>query len=136
MGERTCFEQRSSPEGAALLRQASCRRMVEAYRSALQGDPAAIVRAGLERLAFGRTNDVIQLLLAEEPMTGQQIQALDLFPVASLKRDKSGGMEVHFFDRLKALTTLFEKSSEADGKNAAASLLAALGGTGDADDAV
>lgn len=143
MGERTCFEQRSSPEkegdadedgtqneagrrslfcchyarlgdvaeaarcagypaehaaaeGAALLRQASCRRMVEAYRSALQGDPAAIVRAGLERLAFGRTNDVIQLLLAEEPMTGQQIQALDLFPVASLKRDKSGGMEVHF----------------------------------------
>ena len=66
----------------------------------------------------------------------QQIQALDLFPVASLKRDKSGGMEVHFFDRLKALTTLFEKSSEADGKNAAASLLAALGGTGDADDAV
>ncbi|MFR4197997.1 MAG: terminase small subunit [Ruminococcus sp.] len=124
------------PQSAALLRQASCRRMVEAYRSALQGDPAAIVRAGLERLAFGRTNDVIQLLLAEEPMTGQQIQALDLFPVASLKRDKSGGMEVHFFDRLKALTTLFEKSSEADGKNAAASLLAALGGTGDADDAV
>lgn len=126
----------AAAEGAALLRQASCRRMVEAYRSALQGDPAAIVRAGLERLAFGRTNDVIQLLLAEEPMTGQQIQALDLFPVASLKRDKSGGMEVHFFDRLKALTTLFEKSSEADGKNAAASLLAALGGTGDADDAV
>ena len=120
----------AAAEGAALLRQASCRRMVEAYRSALQGDPAAIVRAGLERLAFGRTNDVIQLLLAEEPMTGQQIQALDLFPVASLKRDKSGGMEVHFFDRLKALTTLFEKSSEADGKNAAASLLAALGGGG------
>ena len=67
----------AAAEGAALLRQASCRRMVEAYRSALQGDPAAIVRAGLERLAFGRTNDVIQLLLAEEPMTGQQIQALE-----------------------------------------------------------
>ena len=74
--------------------------------------------------------------MSDEPPCELELEKLDLTMVSDIKCPKSGGIEVKFFDRLKALTTLFEKSSEADGKNAAASLLAALGGTGDADDAV
>ena len=107
----------AAADGAAILRQQCYRRMVANYRSVLHDDPAAAVRAGLERLAFGRSNDAIGLLLAE-----------DLFPVSSVKRDKNGGMEIHFFDRLKALTALYEYGGDADGKAAAHALLTALSG--------
>ena len=102
--------------------------MVANYRSVLHDDPAAAVRAGLERLAFGRSNDAIGLLLAEEPPGAAAVQALDLFPVSSVKRDKNGGMEIHFFDRLKALTALYEYGGDADSKAAAHALLTALSG--------
>ena len=48
--------------------------------------------------------------------------------MSSIKRDKSGGMEIHFFDRLKALASLYEYSGDADSKAAAQTLLAALSG--------
>lgn len=123
----------AAADGAALLRQACYRKMVDTYRSALHDNPTAAVRAGLERLAFGRTNDAVQLVLAETPPTVEQLQQLDLFPVSSIKRDKSGGMEVHFFDRLKALTSLYEYSGDADGKAAAHALLSALSGGSEGD---
>ncbi|MFR9194237.1 MAG: hypothetical protein ACLVK8_02525 [Ruminococcus sp.] len=47
----------AAADGAAILRQQCYRRMVTNYRSVLHDDPMAMVRAGLERLAFGRTND-------------------------------------------------------------------------------
>ena len=62
------------------------------------------------------------------PETAAAVQALDLFPVSSVKRDKNGGMEIHFFDRLKALTALYEYGGDADGKAAAHALLTALSG--------
>lgn len=43
----------------------------------------AMVRAGLERLAFGRTNDAVRLLLGEELPTAAEVAQLDLFPVSS-----------------------------------------------------
>ena len=92
----------AAADGAAILRQQCYRRMVANYRSVLHDDPAAAVRAGLERLAVGRSNDAIGLLLAEEPPGAAAVQALDLFPVSSVKRDKNGGMEIHFIERLKA----------------------------------
>ena len=118
----------AAADGAAILRQQFYRRMVTNYRSVLHDDPMAMVRAGLERLAFGRTNDAVRLLLGEELPTAAEVAQLDLFPVASIKRDKSGGMEIHFFDRLKALASLYEYSGDAESKAAAQPLLAALSG--------
>ena len=118
----------AAADGAAILRQQCYRRMVANYRSGLHDDPMAMVRAGLERLAFGRTNDAVRLLLGEELPTAAEVTQLDLFPVSSIKRDKSGGMEIHFFDRLKALASLYEYSGDADSKAAAQTLLAALSG--------
>jgi len=118
----------AAADGAAILRQQCYRRMVANYRSVLHDDPMAMVRAGLERLAFGRTNDAVRLLLGEELPTATEVAQLDLFPVSSIKRDKSGGMEIHFFDRLKALASLYEYSGDADSKAAAQTLLAALSG--------
>ena len=114
-------------------------------QSVRQGVRGLPLRVAEPQLRLGHRENEPELFFRLKKLMLEDYSAAesdDGFPIKpQQQRQYSGvpeqtGMEVHFFDRLKALTTLFEKSSEADGKNAAASLLAALGGTGDADDAV
>ncbi len=64
------------------------------------------VERGLMRLAFGSVADAMKLMLCEESMTAEEIERLDLFNVSDIKRPKGGGLEIKFFDRLKALERL------------------------------
>ncbi len=64
------------------------------------------VEKGLRRLAFGSVADALKLMLCEETMTAEEIEKLDLFNVSDIKRPKGGGLEIKFFDRLKALERL------------------------------
>ncbi len=66
--------------------------------------------AGLRRLAFSSVSDALRLIYAEEPLSPTELEGLDLFMVSEIKRPKGGGMEIKFFDRIKAL----EKLSELD----------------------
>ena len=59
---------------------------------------------GLRRIAFGNISDAIKLLFAEE--LPEDIDSLDLFCISEIKRPKSGGTEIKFFDRIKALEQL------------------------------
>ena len=71
--------------------------------------------AGYRRLAFGSIADAVRLLLADT--TGEVLnpEELDLFMVSELKRPKTGGLEIKFFDRLKALEKLAEmRTADAD----------------------
>jgi len=75
------------------------------------------VVAGLRRLAFGSIADVIRLIRSESE-ADMNIDELDLSMVTELKFPKSGGVEVKFCDRLKALQLLGEISedeSDSDG---------------------
>lgn len=75
------------------------------------------IKKGLEHLAFGSAADAVRLLTSENPESLNP-EELDLFNVAEIKRPKGGGLEIKFFDRLKA----FEKLAELDtgGKEEAA----------------
>ena len=64
------------------------------------------VERGLMRLAFGSVADALKLMLCEESMSAEEIEKLDLFNVSDIKRPKGGGLEIKFFDRLKALERL------------------------------
>lgn len=64
------------------------------------------VERGLMRLAFGSVADAMKLMLCEETMSADEIEKLDLFNVSDIKRPKGGGLEIKFFDRLKALERL------------------------------
>ena len=64
------------------------------------------VEKGLMRLAFGSVADAMKLMLCEDAMTSEDIEKLDLFNVSEIKRPKGGGLEIKFFDRLKALEKL------------------------------
>lgn len=61
---------------------------------------------GLYRLAFGSVTDALRIMLCEGSLTSEDIEKLDFFNVAEVKRPKGGGLEIKFFDRLKALEKL------------------------------
>jgi hypothetical protein len=64
------------------------------------------VSEGLRRLAFGEIQDAVSLLFESEENILHTLPKLDLFNVSEIKRVKGGGMEIKFFDRLKALDKL------------------------------
>ena len=73
----------------------------------------AEVTEGYRRLAFGSVADAVKLILSDELPDGSEIEKLDLTMVSDIKCPKSGGIEVKFFDRLKALDRLCELSNAA-----------------------
>jgi len=72
------------------------------------------VKSGLERVAFGGVNDAVKLLFSDD-LSEEELEQLDLFCVSEIKRPKSGGVEIKFFDRLKALEKLSEFSDGLEG---------------------
>ena len=60
---------------------------------------------GYQKIAFGGIADAVKLLFIEELKPGS-VKKLDLFTVAEIKKPKGGGMEIKFFDRIKALQCL------------------------------
>lgn len=64
------------------------------------------VERGLSRLAFGSVADAVRLILGDDTVNVEEIEKLDLFNVSEIKRPKGGGIEIKFFDRLKALEKL------------------------------
>lgn len=84
-----------------------------------------LVSAGLSRLAFGSVADAVKLILSASSDTPPPPDALDLFNVSEIKFTNGKGMEIKFFDRLKALEQL-SKLSENSLNSSALSFYEAL----------
>ncbi len=65
------------------------------------------VLGGYQKIAFGSINDPVRLLFCEE-VTPRMLKSMDLFNVAEIRRPKGGGMEIKFFDRIRALQCMQE----------------------------
>ncbi len=72
------------------------------------------VLEGYRRIAFGDVKDPVRLLFCEE-LSPRTLNGMDLFNVSEIKRPKGGGMEIKFFDRIRALQCM----QELDGKESA-----------------
>lgn len=72
----------------------------------------SLVSAGLQRLAFGSVSDAIRLILSVNNNESPDVDALDLFNVSEIKITNGKGMEIKFFDRLKALERLGDISCD------------------------
>ena len=77
----------------------------------------AEVTEGYRKLAFGSIADAISLITSDELPTKKELEKLDLSMISDIKRPKGGGLEIKFFDRLKALDKLCEISSAAHNEN-------------------
>ena len=62
----------------------------------------------VEKLATSRVNDAVRLAYLSSEDMGL-LDTLDLSPITEFKRNKDGGVEIKFIDRLSALQWLLEK---------------------------
>lgn len=105
------FPERS---GIRLLRKEAVKRECEKQNALIK--PSA--HRGLERIAFGSIADAVYLATKETPVTKEELEGLDLFMVSELKLNKGGGIDMKFFDRIKALDLLQSGEAEAVGSTA------------------
>ncbi len=110
--------------GLRLLRRKDVQRCIEKLDRET-AECRAEVLAGYRRLAFGCVSDAVRLLQSDDALPDPE--ALDLFLVSELKRPKGGGLEIKFFDRLKALERLEQMAGRTPDERTAA-FFAALGG--------
>lgn len=115
----------ANTHAAKLLSKGKIREFLDAQHDNLAKRKVSLIISGLERLAFGGINDAVALAFCDE-IDGDKIGKLDLFNVAEIKRPKSGGVEIKFFDRQKALERLLEIQSEFSGNSSADSFFTAL----------
>ena len=97
-------------KGVQLLAREDIRREIESCRK--QRETLQDAAAGLRRIAFGSVADGIALALRETPPTPEELEKMDLFAVSEIKRPKGGGLEIKFFDRIKALEQLQNHPAE------------------------
>lgn len=71
------------------------------------------MRKGLSRLAFGEINDIMEVVLSDEPIGLHRLFRMNFFQISEVRKVKGGGLEVKLFDRQKAM----EKLLELDEKN-------------------
>lgn len=69
------------------------------------------IMRGYDKLAFGGISDAVRLMFCDDPNL-LEIREMDLFNVAEIKRPRGGGMEIKFFDRIKAMQCLEQISDE------------------------
>ena len=60
------------------------------------------IKRELRKLAFGKANDCVKLVLEDSP----EVDALDLSLLSEVKRNDKGTVEVRLIDRLQALEAL------------------------------
>lgn len=113
--------------GSNLLNEPLIRSFIKKQRrqhSALAHETA---KSALQRLAFGRTNDIISLVISEE--MPDDVDNLDLFGVSELKKVKGGGVEVKLTSRLDAIRLLYELENQSNAKDKTDSFFTALKNT-------
>ncbi len=99
-----------------LLSDKNVRQEIQDILNNLKFSPDSTAYLGYKKLAFGDISDAIKLICCDD-YTQLNIDNLNLFNVAEIKKPKDNCIEIKFFDRLKAL----EKLQEIDNKENSAS---------------
>lgn len=65
-----------------------------------------IMKQQLCDLAYGKITDAVSLLFLSDEEILERLPKMKLINVSEIKRPKGGGMEIKFFDRIKAFDKL------------------------------
>lgn len=107
------FPERS---GMKLLEKKHIRQYIE-NTDKERNETRADISCGFYRLAFGCVSDAVKLMFLDE-ISADDIERFDLFNISEIKRKKGGDIEIKFFDRLKALQLLSEKTPDEESEKA------------------
>lgn len=94
-------------EGLKLLKLRSTQKLVKRYlENGISNEEG--VKIGLNRLAFGEINDIMEVVLSDEPIGLHKLFKMNFFQISEVKKVKGGGLEIKLFDRQKAMEKLLE----------------------------
>lgn len=99
------YKKRPAQKGAAMLAKPAIGQKIKELYEEKRKNLFYKATSGYQRLAFGNISDAIKLLFAEN-ISSHQLENMDLFNIAEIKKPKDGAMEIKFFDRLRALEKL------------------------------
>ena len=63
---------------------------------------------GLWRVAFGENSDALRLILKGANISIEEACSLDLFSVSEIRKQKGGGLDIQFYDRVDAMEKLLK----------------------------
>lgn len=113
---RAGFNFRPERTAARLLERPEIQKEIRAC-ARLVSERANEASAGYRRVAFGSVADAL-ILLYQDSFSKEELEALDLFSVSEIRQIKGGGLEIKFFDRLKALEKLSQiEAADSERKN-------------------
>jgi hypothetical protein len=99
----------------SLLARKDIAAKIKAYASNIIGGASNAALAGLMCVASGSIADALELIRGDSIPSAARLRELDLSCVSEVKKTKDGGIELKFYDRLKAVQILFEKDEEKSG---------------------
>lgn len=112
-------------EGIKLLKLRSVQKLVKRYtQNGLSGTDG--IKTGLRRLAFGEINDIMEVVLSDEPIGLNRLFKMNFYNISEVKKVKGGGLEVKLFDRQRAMEKLLEIYQSEENKTGAEEFLDAL----------
>ena len=90
-----------------LLSKKTIIKLIDEYKANFEKEKMLnLALTALKRMIFYRVNDAVELAICHDNFSKQEIAKLDLFQICELKKQKDGGFEFKFVDRLKAIETL------------------------------
>lgn len=113
-------------QAARLLSSKRIQSRIAKLRAAVKEDLSEKALQGMKNLAFNPSNDAFRFLDPDHFPNRTELDKLDLSQVLSVKRDKSGNLEIHFIDKGKIMTDLYNFANTSADKKSAAQLLSYL----------
>lgn len=84
------------------------------FMSRRKKSAAQKVEDGLLKLAVGDISDAVRLLYMSDDEAMERLPKLNLFNISEIKRPKGGGLEIKFFDRIKACERILEQNGSSN----------------------
>lgn len=109
-----------------LARQDVSDKIEENLQKAKQSKLLEQAATGLRRLAFSRNNDAALLALIHSELDSSVIDKLDLYSITEFKKQRDGGFEIKFTDRIKALESLISLAGRMQSEEDPSGFLEAL----------
>lgn len=115
----------TSRNAAKLMSREDIRKEIEHIDASRLVSTQEVI-SGYRQLAFGSVADALKLIYRDDCPEKSELEGLELFNISEIKKPKGGGLEIKFFDRMKALEHLESLSGGESKENSALPFYLAL----------
>lgn len=117
------YKSNCEQKGLVLLTKENIAKKITQVLKTRENVLSQIALLGYEKLSFGSIADAVSLMYMDKPEK-EELRNLNLLNISEIKKLKDGAMEIKFFDRLKALSSI--KTATNNAQNGVTNLVDAI----------